>query len=58
MDTKSLYSQVPVWLIARNRRIAELAAEGKSYAEIGRMYGLSGERVRQLVERERRKVAA
>ena len=56
MDTKSsLYFTTPPALIGRNRRIVELKAEGKSLADIGRMYGLTGERIRQIVKREKEK---
>ena len=55
MDTRTnIYTQIPPALIGRNRRIVELANDGKSYAEISRMYGLTGERVRQIVERDRK----
>lgn len=55
MDSKHhLYCVTPPALIGRNRRMRELADEGKSYADISRMYGITGERVRQIVERERK----
>lgn len=55
MDTRqTLYFVTPPGLVGRNRRIVELADEKKSYAEIGRMYKLTGERIRQIVERARK----
>ena len=54
MDTKYLYFVTPPGLVGRNRRMRELADEGKRYAEIGRLYGVTGQRVQQIVERERR----
>ena len=49
-----LYFTTPPALIGRNRRMRELADEGKTLAEIARMYGVTGARVWQIVERERR----
>jgi DNA-directed RNA polymerase sigma subunit (sigma70/sigma32) len=36
---------------ARDRKMVELRAEGRSLAEIGRLFGVSRERVRQLLRR-------
>lgn len=59
MDTNhNPYAQIPVHLRMRNRRIAELRAEGKTFAEIGQMYGLSHQRVQQIVGRELKGKAA
>jgi DNA-binding NarL/FixJ family response regulator len=42
---------------ARNRRILGLRSQGSTLAEIGREYGLSRERVRQIVRRTEAYVA-
>jgi DNA-binding CsgD family transcriptional regulator len=52
MQTNQIYFSTHPCLIARNLRMAELRAEGKTFAEIGRMYGLSRQRVQQIIERD------
>ena len=55
MESKNaLYFTTPPALVGRNRRIVELVDEGKTLAEIARMYGLTAARVWQIVDRDRK----
>ena len=44
------------WKPERNAAALRMRADGATYKEIGERFGICGERVRQIVARERNKV--
>lgn len=54
MDTAiNPFAQIPPWLVRRNQRIYELREQdGLTFTAIGKMYGMSHQRARQIWERE------
>ena len=55
MDTRTHPNQTtPPELVKRNTKILALANAGASLAQISALYDISRERVRQILERERK----
>jgi len=46
------YAQDPEWFDARRDRILKARREGQTFGAIGKTWGITGERVRQIVVKE------
>ena len=46
------YTQDPEWFDARRDRILKARREGQTFGAIGKTWGITGERVRQIVVKE------
>ena len=49
------YTQDPEWYDARRERIVQARREGQTLAAIGETWGITGQRVRQIIKEELRR---